>query len=237
MLGEELFNPTIEVELVFRPTETVPLVRIDYVGHFPLCFTQRCDHRVSISQCDSRIVLALHDQKRSPDRIDMIKRRDFSIPLWIMIGISLAPSPTRHNIGPIFRKGTKTGGFVGWPKFINATRKEIRPHFQRAQRGETSHRSSHRRDSLWISDPLIHGPTHSIQDVFDHPKPNLKITSIEELDAETGRAAIVRLQNGIAAVGEKLRLLVIVVGITSPWATMNQKNQRQLLRLHAGRRR
>src|SRR5437667_5615657 len=235
MLGEELFNPTIEVELVFRPTETVPLVRIDYVGHFPLCFTQRCDHRVSTSTSDSRIVPALHDQKRSPDRIDMIKRRDFSIPLWIMIGISLAPSPARHNIGPIFRKGTKTGGFVGWPKFINTTRKEIRPHFQRAQRGETSHRSSHRRDSLWIGDPLIHSPTHSIQNVFDHPKPNLKIASIEELDAETGRATIVRLQNGIAAVGEKLHFGIVDVRIAVPGATMNQKNQRHLPWIHAGR--
>src|SRR5439155_27264901 len=127
MLGEELFTPTIEVELVFRPSETVPLVRIDYVGHVPLCFTQRGDHRVSISHCDSRIVLALHDQKRSPDRIDMKKRRDFPVPVLIVIGVSRASPPARQNVRPVTGRRTKAHGFVGWPKFINTTRKEIRP--------------------------------------------------------------------------------------------------------------
>src|SRR5437773_919295 len=88
------------------------------------------------------------------------------------------------EIDLVFGAG-ETMPFVGGSKFINATRKEIGPHFQRAQCGVAAHRPTHRRDPFWISDPLIHGPTHCIKKVFHHPKPNLKIASIEELDAET----------------------------------------------------
>src|SRR5207249_6721647 len=203
MFGEEYLDTSVEIELVLRTREAVAVVGVNDVGHFAFCVAERGYDRVSVSHRDSRIVLALTDEKGSADCIDMIKWRDFPVPVLIVIGVSRASPPARQNVRPVTGRRTKAHGFVGWPKFINTTRKEIRPHFQRAQRGETSHRSSHRRDSLWIGDPLIHGPTHSIQDVSDHPKPNLKIASIEELDAETGRATIVRLQNGIAAGGEK----------------------------------
>ena len=98
MLGEELFNAAVEIELVFWPSETVPLVWIDHVCHFAFCFAQRGDHRVCVSQCDSRIVLALTDQKWSADRIDMVKRRNFSIPVLVVIDISLTPTPTCNNV-------------------------------------------------------------------------------------------------------------------------------------------
>src|SRR5438046_4607691 len=154
----------------------------------------------------------------------MIKRRDFSVPVLVLICSSLATTPTRQYVGPVFGKETKARRLVGGSKFINATRKEIGPHFQRAQCGVAAHRPTHRRDPFWISDPLIHGPTHCIKKVFHHPKPNLKIASIEELDAETGRAAIVHLQDRIAAVGEKLHFGVVVVRIPVPRATMDEKN-------------
>src|SRR5439155_8210707 len=220
MFGEEFLDPSVEIELVLRTREAVTLVGVNDVGHFTFCFAQRGYHRVSVSHRDSRIVLALTDEKGSADCIDMIKWRDFSVPVLVVIGVSRASPPARQNVRPVTGRRTKAHGFVCWPTFINATRKEIRPHFQRSQRSETSHRSSHRRDSFWICDPLIHGPTHCIKKVFHHPKPNLKIASIEELDAETGRAAVICLKNSIAAICQELHFGIVVVRIPVPRATM-----------------
>ena len=40
MFGKEFFNPTVEIEIVLWPRETVPFVGIDHVGHFALRFAQ-----------------------------------------------------------------------------------------------------------------------------------------------------------------------------------------------------
>src|SRR5438477_12940335 len=163
----------------------------------------------------------------------MIKRRDFSVPVLVVIGISLATTPTRQYVGPVFGKETKARRLVGGSKFINATRKEIGPHFQRAQCGVAAHRPTHRRDPFWISDPLIHGPTHCIKKVFHHPKPNLKIASIEELDAEAGRAAVIYLKNSIAAICQEMHFGIVAIVIAIPRPAMNQQHEWKILRVHA----
>src|SRR5437660_10134068 len=98
MFGEKFLDPSVETALVFRTREAVTFVRIDHVGHFTFCFAQRTNYRVSISHCDSRIVFALADEKRRADGIDMIKRRDFSVPVLVVIGISCAPSPALQYV-------------------------------------------------------------------------------------------------------------------------------------------
>src|SRR5207249_8194084 len=169
MFGEEYLDTSVEIELVLRTREAVTLVGVNDVGHFTFCFAQRRDHRVSVSHRDSRIVLALTDEKGSADCIDMIKWRDFSVPVLVVIGISLAATPTRQYVGPVFGKETKARPLVGGSKFINATNEKVGPHFQRAQCGVAAHRPTHRRDPFWISDPLIHGPTRCIKKVLHHP--------------------------------------------------------------------
>jgi hypothetical protein len=47
----------------------------------------------------------------------------------------------------------------------------------------------------------------------------------EELDAKTGRAAIVHLQNGTAAVGKELHLRVIVFPIPVPRTFMVRRTK------------
>ncbi len=132
MFGEEFLDPSVEVPLVFRTREAVTFVGINDVGHFTFCLAQRRDHYVRIRDRHPRIVFALTDEKRRPDGIDMIKRRDFSVPVLVVIGISLTATPTRQYVGPVFGKETKARRLVGGSKFINATRKEIGPHFQRS---------------------------------------------------------------------------------------------------------
>src|SRR6476646_6447756 len=74
MFGKEFLNPTVEIEIVLRPRETVPFVGIDHVGHFALRFAQCRDHRIRIRDRDPRIVLALADEERCADFVDVIKR-------------------------------------------------------------------------------------------------------------------------------------------------------------------
>jgi len=68
---------------------------------------------------------------------------------------------------------------------------------------------------------LIHDPTHCIKKIFHHPKPNLKIASIEELDAKTGRAAVIYLKNSIAAICQQLDLGIVAIVIAIPRPAMN----------------
>src|SRR5437773_5233780 len=222
MFGEEFLDPSVELELVLRTREAVTFVGINDIGDFVFCLAQRRDHYVRIRDRHPRIVFALANEKGRPDGIDMIKRRDFSVPVLVVIGVSLAATPTRQYVGPVFGKETKARPLVGGSKFINATNEKVGPHFQRAQCGVAAHRPTHRRDPFWISDSLILGPTHCIKKIFHRPKPNLKIASIEELDSETGRAAVIYLKNSIAAIGEKLNLGFVVVGITVPGAAVNK---------------
>src|SRR5213080_4791482 len=228
MVGEEFFHASIEIDLVFGAGETMPFVGIDDVDHLALCLAQRRDHYVRIRDRHPRIVFALANEKGRPDGIDMIKRRDFSVPVLVVVGISLAATPTRQYVGPVFGKETKARPLVGGSKFINAARKEIGLHFQRSQGGKTSHRPTHRRDPFWIRDPLIHGPTRCIKKVLHHPKPNLKIASIEELDAETDRAAVIYLKNSIAAICQELHFGIVAIVIAIPWPAMNQQHEREI---------
>ena len=98
MLGEEFLDPSVEIELVFRTRETVTFVGINDVGGFVFCPAQRRDHYVRVRDRHPRIVFALTDEKRGPDGIDMIKRRDFSVPVLVVIGISLAATPARQYV-------------------------------------------------------------------------------------------------------------------------------------------
>src|SRR5262245_49340721 len=44
MFGQELFHPSVEIEVILRPRETMAFVGINHVGHFALRFAQRRHH-------------------------------------------------------------------------------------------------------------------------------------------------------------------------------------------------
>src|SRR5437660_12632229 len=102
MFGEKFLDPSVETALVFRTREAVTFVRIDHVGHFTFCFAQRTNYRVSISHCDSRIVFALADEKRREDGIDMVQRRERSLAVVVVIGVSCALSPALPYVSSVF---------------------------------------------------------------------------------------------------------------------------------------
>src|SRR4030095_1865454 len=70
MFGKEFFNPTVEIEIVLWPRETVPFVGINHVDHFTLRFAQGRHHCIRIRDRDPRIVLALADEERRADFVD-----------------------------------------------------------------------------------------------------------------------------------------------------------------------
>ena len=84
---------------------------------------------------------------------------------------------------------------------------------------------------------MIHDPAHCIKKVLHHSKPNLKIASIKELDAEISRTAIIHLQDGVTAVGEKLHFRIVAVVIANPRPSMNQQHEGEMFRFHAWRSR
>src|SRR5437773_12023533 len=117
MVGEEFLDPSVEIELVLRTGEAVTLVGVNDVGHFTFCFAQRGYHRGSVSHRDSRIVLALTDEKGSADCIDMIKWRDVSVPVLGVIDVSRASLPARQHSRPVTGRRAKAHGDARWPTF------------------------------------------------------------------------------------------------------------------------
>ena len=62
-------------------------------------------------------------------------------------------------------------------------------------------------------------------------------SSVEEIDPETGRATVIHLKHGVAAIGEKLHFLIVIIVIAKPRTTMHEKNERKILWFDTGRQR
>ncbi len=97
MFGEELLDPSVEVEIIFRQGEAVAFIGIHHINHFAFRLAQGLDHPVHIRDRDPRIVLALADEKRVANFINVIKRRNFAIQFFVVIEIAPAPSPARGD--------------------------------------------------------------------------------------------------------------------------------------------
>jgi len=94
MFGQEFFDPSVEVEIVLRPRETVALVGINDIDDFALCLAQCVHHPVCVRDRHPRIVLSLTDEQRRTNRINVIERRNGAIPLLVVIGITRTATAT-----------------------------------------------------------------------------------------------------------------------------------------------
>ena len=68
-------------------------IGINYIGHFALRFAQRRHHRIRVRDRHPRIVLALPNQERRADFIDVIKRETSTVEFFVVIEIAAAPPP------------------------------------------------------------------------------------------------------------------------------------------------
>ena len=97
--------------------------------------------------------------------------------------------------------------------------------------------AAHDADALGIGDALGHQVLHAPGDVVLHLVAPLLVAGVQELLAVAGRAAEVRLQHGVAAVGQELREVVEAPGVARPRPAVRQHDERQVLRRHALRQR
>ena len=76
-------------------------------------------------------------------------------------------------------------------------------------------------------------PLHGVDQVVVHPARELALGRVGERLPEPGRAAVVDLQHGVAAVGEHLGLGVVAPGVARPRAAVDDEHRGQAARLHA----
>ena len=94
-------------------------------------------------------------------------------------------------------------------------------------------RAAHDADALRVGDALGDQVLHAPGDVVLHLVAPLLVAGVEELLAVAGRAAEVRLQHRVAAIGEELREVVEAPAVARPRAAVRQHDRRQVLRRDA----
>ena len=124
---------------------------------------------------------------------------------------------------------------VRWADDVHAAGKFLRSKRQSCQCRVTAIRTAHDRDPLRIGVVFLDGPIHRVDQVVVHFEAPLFVAGVEEFLSVAGRAAIVHLQAGVAAVRKPLRVGIVTPGVASPRAAMHEKNQRQVLRRHTDR--
>ena len=73
-LRQEILRDRVERQRVLRPREAMAFIREQHVGHGQVLRMHRGDALVRLGLLDARVVGALSDQERSPDRIDASQR-------------------------------------------------------------------------------------------------------------------------------------------------------------------
>ena len=72
---QERLGDGVEGEVILRPGEAVPLIRIQQVRDGDVPLLHGPDDLVGLGLLNARVVLALPDQKRAADALDVMQRR------------------------------------------------------------------------------------------------------------------------------------------------------------------
>jgi hypothetical protein len=133
------------------------------------------------------------------------------------LGIRVAHTAHEHlaDRTPVGRDGIDQRDEVGYADDVDAAGIEVGCEHHAGQRGVAAVGAAHDADPLGVGDALFDQVLHAIGDVVLHGIPPLVVAGVEEGLAETGRAAEVRLQHGVAAVGQKLDLRAVAPGIAA----------------------
>src|SRR6516165_4824055 len=76
---------------------------------------------------------------------------------------------------------------------------------------------AHDRDAFGIGNAALDRPTHAVDQVVVHLAGELARAGEQELASVSGRAAVIDLQHGVAAVGEELDRRIVAPMILRPW--------------------
>src|SRR6185295_4792704 len=106
---------------------------------------------------------------------------------------------------------------------------EIRRESQARQRGVAAVGTAQDADAPRVDDAFRDQVLDTPGEVVLHLLTPLAVAGVEETLAITGRSTEVRLQNGVAAVGQELRQAAVTPDVASPGTAVREDDERQVL--------
>ncbi|AEK60531.1 hypothetical protein CFU_0697 [Collimonas fungivorans Ter331] len=237
VLGQEAFHRRVEIKAVFFVVEAVAFVILHHVFDRHAALAQAFDDLVRLRLVDARIVGALRHEQRSLDAVSVQGRRDCRQQLLVLDRIADHLVHLVEERFPVRRDGLHEGEHVGDADIIDRRRIQVRREGDSGQRRIPAVGAAVDRYPLGIGDALLDQPLHAIGDVVLHGLAPLLERRFPELAAVAGRAAVVHLQHGIAAVGQQLHFRVVAPDVAHPRAAVRIDDHRQVLRIFAERQR
>src|SRR3569833_4755599 len=142
-----------------------------------------------------------------------------------MLGIPNAPHPACLGGLPVLWHRGQQKTNVGGPCDVHHCPEQIRTRFTHSQCEIPASGYSEDTHALRIRIALLDSPLCGVDEVIPHFQAELVIARIEEGFAETDRAAIFDLHNGVAAIGQELDDGIEVLMIASPRAAVGKENE------------
>ena len=173
------------------------------------------------------IVRALHDEQRRLDLVRGVQRR-----LPFELRPAFAASRVAHALGkdladrlPVGRDRFEQRDQVRRADDGDARGVEVGREGDAGQGRVAAVGAAHDADALRVGDAFRDQMLHAPGEVVLHLLAPLVVAGVEELLAVAGRAAEVRLQDGVAAVGEELREPSVAPGVAPPGAAVRERRR------------
>ena len=212
----------------------------EYVLHVAAKLTHGDHDLLRLRLLHAWIVRPLNDKQRSCDLLGREQRRlrHQSLAILGVIRITHANVPDLDERPPVCRERLDQGDQARRAHVRHARRIQIRREGQARQRRVTAVRAAEDADALRISDALIDQVLDPVADVVLHrARAPLVVAGVQVRFAIAGRAAEIRLQHDVAAIGEELRVRVVAPIVARPRSAVRQDHRGQTLGLDAARQR